>query len=354
MSRARNTALVVGGSGLVGGHLIRTLLDAGDWEVVATQRRAPAQQPATHRVIALDLEDAPQAGGALQEAGAVTHVFFLARTWQAGYRIERASNTAALAVVLDALQALPSLQHVQLIHGLKWYGSTQGPFPVPARESDPPPPVPHFYYDQRALVAQRSQGRGWHWSTLRPHCVSGVALGSPSNLMLGMGVYAALRKAQGLPLAFPASAAAFDARLTYTGADLLARAMRWAATDPSARDQDFNVANGDVFSWRQVWPAFAQAFGMEPAQPRPCRLSEEMPALAACWKSLAQQQGLVQDDLAALVDWHFMDATLALAWDQTLALDKLRGHGFAEAVDTPAMILDILARYRQQRILPAR
>jgi nucleoside-diphosphate-sugar epimerase len=171
--------------------------------------------------------------------------------------------------------------------------------------------------------------------------------------MLGLGVYAALMKAQGRPLAFPATQAAFEARLSYTGADLLARAMLWAATSPTARGQDFNVANGDEFSWSEVWPAFARAFGMAPAGPEPRALREEMPALAGLWRELARREGLAQHELSALVDWHFMDATLALGWDQTMALDKLRRHGFGDTVDTPAMILNILAEYRRQGILPA-
>lgn len=351
MTRSRKKALVVGGSGLVGRHLIQALA-ADDWEIVSTQRRVPMEAFATHRVIALDLLDGRAARAALGEAGDVTHVFFLARAWQPGYLIERNANVEALTVVLDALQDLPSLMHVQLIHGLKWYGSTLGPFQNPARESDPKPPVEHFYYDQRALVEARARGRHWHWSTLRPHCVCGIATGSPSNLMLGLGVYAALTRAQGKPLSFPSTQAAFEARLTVTNADLLTRAMLWAATDPAAQDQDFNVANGDTFSWREVWPVYARAFGMEPAGPQPRALCEEMPALAEPWRELARREGLAYDELSTLVDWHFMDATLALGWDQTMSLDKLRRHGFGDAVDTSAMILDILTAYRHQGILP--
>ncbi len=345
-------ALVIGGSGLVGGHLVRALVAAG-WETAATQRTPPRTPPATHRAIALDLLDPASVQALPGQVAGVSHVFFLARTLQKGYRIERESNVRVLEAVLDVLQDLPSLRHVQLVHGLKWYGSTAGPFPVPARESDPVPGAAHFYYDQHALVRERARGRPWHWSTLRPHCVSGVATHSPSNVMLGMAVYAQLMKEQGLPLAFPGSQAAFDARLTYTSADLLARAMLWAATDPAARDEDFNVANGDVFSWSQVWPAVAAAFGMEAAPPRPQALRDTMPPLADLWSRVVQRDALVSYALPALVDWNFMDATLALAWEQTMSLGKLRRHGFGETVDTPAMILEIIQAYRRLRILPA-
>ena len=345
-------ALVIGGSGLVGGHLIRALAAAG-WDTVATQRTPPPVQPATHRVIALDLLDPASVQAVPGQVASVSHVFFLARTLQTGYRIERESNVRVLEAVLDVLQDLPSLRHVQLVHGLKWYGSTAGPFPVPAHESDPPPNAPHFYYDQHALVQECALGRPWHWSTLRPHCVSGVATHSPSNVMLGMAVYAQLLKEQGVPLAFPGSQAAFDARLTYTSADLLARAMLWAATHEAARDEDFNVANGDVFSWAQVWPAFAAAFGMEAAPPRPQALRDTMPQLSSLWSQIVQRNALVPNALPAMVDWNFMDATLALGWEQTMSLEKLRRHGFAETVNTPSMIQEIVQAYRDLRILPS-
>lgn len=348
-----NTALIVGGSGLVGGHLVKQLQREGGWRVISTQRRLPAAPPIGVTPLALDVCDETSVGRALAGLAGVTHVFFLARVWDEGYVIGREQNVAALARVLDAIQDWPTLRHVQLVHGLKWYGSVEGPFPTPARESDPRPGKAHFYFDQRDLLAQRQQGRGWHWATLRPHCVSGVAVGSPSNVMLGMGVYAAVMRALGRPLAFPASQAAFDARLTYTDAGLLARAMAWAATAPAARDEDFNVANGDTFSWRNVWPAIAEAFGMRAAPPQPISLAEEMPRHRSVWARLAEAGGLAQPDIGKLVDWHFMDATLALQWDQTMSLEKLRARGFVAQVESRGMILDILRQYRQCRVLPA-
>jgi hypothetical protein len=108
-----------------------------------------------------------------------------------------------------------------------------------------------------------------------------------------------------------------------------------------------------VFSWSQVWPAVAAAFGMEAAPPRPQALRDTMPPLAGLWSRVVQRDALVPNALPALVDWNFMDATLALAWEQTMSLEKLRRHGFGETVDTPAMILEIIQAYRRLRILPA-
>ena len=52
-------------------------------------------------------------------------------------------------------------------------------------------------------------------------------------------------------------------------ADLIAEALAWAAEAPAARGQTFNITNGDVFVWENVWPAIAQALGLEPAFDHP-------------------------------------------------------------------------------------
>jgi hypothetical protein len=40
----------------------------------------------------------------------------------------------------------------------------------------------------------------------------------------------------------------------------LAKAMVWAATDPRAADEAFNINNGDLFRWEEMWPRIAAAF----------------------------------------------------------------------------------------------
>ena len=44
---------------------------------------------------------------------------------------------------------------------------------------------------------------------------------------------------------------------------MLARAIAWAGESEAARNEVFNVTNGDVFTWPNVWPAIADALGME-------------------------------------------------------------------------------------------
>ena len=44
--------------------------------------------------------------------------------------------------------------------------------------------------------------------------------------------------------------------------DLLARAMEWAAdVAEAARNEIFNITNGDVATWQDLWPTMADALG---------------------------------------------------------------------------------------------
>ena len=95
---AQRKALIVGGSGLVGTHLAQALREQG-WPVACAQRRPPAGGD-FDEVVAVDvLADV----GALASLKDVTHLFFLARVWEAGYVIGHQPNVDALRNVLDAV-----------------------------------------------------------------------------------------------------------------------------------------------------------------------------------------------------------------------------------------------------------
>ena len=64
--------------------------------------------------------------------------------------------------LLDAVEPeTRGLEHVHLVQGTKYYGMHRGPFRTPAREDDPRPATPNFYYEQQDLLVERQRGRGW-------------------------------------------------------------------------------------------------------------------------------------------------------------------------------------------------
>jgi nucleoside-diphosphate-sugar epimerase len=85
---------------------------------------------------------------------------------------------------------------------------------------------------------------------MRPQVVCGFALGSPMNMLSALGVLAAIQRERGEPLRFPGGAPCITQA---TDADLLARAIVWAAEDPACANETFNIANGDVMVWQEIF-----------------------------------------------------------------------------------------------------
>lgn len=351
---ARKQALIAGASGLLGTHFHRYLESLGDWDVITLSRK-PVEAGAAARHIALDLLDRDACAQAAPALAGITHVFYLSRVVEpdSDYVIKVDPNEAMFKNLIDHLDPVAQrLEHIQAMHGSKWYGSHLGPFKVPAKESHPRPAQALYYYGQHDYLAHKQDGRRWTWSTLRPHFVIGVAVGSPSNLVSAIGAYAAILRELGLPLYFPGSERAFDALLTYSDAELVSRAMLWAASEPGCAGQDFNIANGDYFRWRDVWGGFAAHFGMAPGASRPCNLKEFMRSKTPLWDRLVARHGLRHTAFGRIADWAFADSVFRLEWDQAISVVKSHQFGFGEMVDSERMFLNTLSEYRRLRILP--
>lgn len=347
------TALVAGAGGAASRRLIETLLAAPGWSVIGLARTPRATGPRLAWVSA-DLLDATACSQALADARGVTHVFYTARAKHGETGVESVEeNVAMLRNLLDAIEPVaPSLDHVHLVQGTKYYGMHLGPFRTPAREDDPRPAVANFYYDQQDLLAQRQRGRAWAWSASRPTFIYDFAPERARNAVAVIGAYAALCGALDIPFDFPGTAAAFDAQRDMTDASLLARAMVYAATAPACRNEAFNVVNGDVFCWRDLWPGIAADFGVVAGRARPFSLAEWVRDKQTVWDGIVRRRGLVGTRLDAVADWAFADFHWAHGYDIVSSPAKLQAAGFTETIDSGRMLLDHLARYREAKILP--
>ena len=143
-------------------------------------------------------------------------------------------------------------------------------------------------------------------------------------------------------------------------ADLLARAIDWAGTASAARGETFNITNGDVFVWRNVWPAIADALGMDVGVDEPQRLAHEMPAHEPLWAETVARHALrAPAQLDAMVGQSFVYADMLFGYGTTtmappvlVSTIKIRQSGFAECVDTEDMFIRLLRRMQDDRMLP--
>ncbi len=346
------TAVVVGATGIIGRAIAAKLAGLGGWRVLGVTRSG-GTVPGVDEAIAVDLRDPKEARRRLAPAAGATHLFFAAYFPQASWAAEVGPNLALLKSAVGGLEAVGApLQHVTLITGAKYYGVHLGPSPAPAAETEPRHVGPNFYYDQEDYLRSR-EGAAWRWTHLVPTHLTGFATGNPMNLALSIAVYASLVRAAGLRLDFPGSAAAFGAMTQVVDAEQLAEAAAWSAVTPQAAGEVFNVANGDPTRWSQLWPAFADYFGVHPGGPRPIPLSSFMPELAPLWNEMAAKFGLAQPELASLVNWGFLEFMFAIEYDIVLALGKIRRAGFTRHPDTLEGFLKRFDEYRRARIIPA-
>ena len=348
-----NTALVAGAGGAASKRLIEVLLADPDWSVIGLAR-TPRASSECLTFISVDLLDRDACAFALAGQKDVTHVFYTARAKHGETGSESVEeNVAMLRNVLDAVEpAAPGLAHVHLVQGTKYYGMHLGPFPTPAREDDARPNVPNFYYDQQDLLAQHQPGCNWTWSASRPTFIYDFAPERARNAVTVIGAYAALCRELGTPLDFPGSAAAFDALRDMTDASLLARAMTFIATAPACGNEAFNVVNGDVFRWRDLWPKIAAHFGIAAGDVRPLMLNEWVRDKHPVWQRVVSRHYLIETRLDDVADWAFADFHWGHGYDIVSSNVKLRHAGFHETLDSEDMFLAHLTRYRDAIILP--
>lgn len=89
------------------------------------------------------------------------------------------------------------------------------PVKIPMKESDPRQMGPNFYYNQEDYLRERvAHGAKWTWTANRPNPVCGFATGNPMNLVLSIGVYAAMCKEMNLPFRFPGGHKAYYDTIT--------------------------------------------------------------------------------------------------------------------------------------------
>lgn len=350
------SALVVGASGIVGNNLARHLAGKG-WTVYGLARRPPDDIDGVLPVRA-DLRDTASVRTAL--AGLrPTHVFFSTWMRQPTEAENIEINSALVRNLLDAVSSSGSLRHVALVTGLKHY---LGPFEsygkgklpaTPFREEQPRLDVANFYYAQEDEVFAAAARDGFAWSVHRPHTIIGYALGNAMNMGVTLAVYATICRETGRPFLFPGSAMQWNGLTDMTDARLLARHLEWAATTEAARNQAFNIVNGDVFRWSWMWQRLAGWFGLEPA-PFPGEgvpLEQQLADAGPIWADIARRHDLVEPDLAALVSpWH-TDADLGRPIEVVTDMSKSRKLGFLDYQATDDSFFELFARLRDARII---
>ncbi len=357
------TILIAGATGLVGYAALKHFTQDPDNRVIALSRRQPRDLHGA-QFISLDLADAAATREAARTLTGVTHLVYaalfelpgLVEGWRDDRQIR--VNDQMLRNLLEPLiEANPGLQHVTLLQGTKAYGVHVRAMKVPARENrSEMREQPNFYWAQKDYLRNRQKGASWHWTVLRPVLIVGEAIGGAMNLIPALGVYAALMRLKGDTLPYPGGAPRLSQAVD---ADLLARAIDWAGRTLAARNDIFNVTNGDVMVWENIWPAIAEANGMKPGGHEPFALQSLLETGAADWDFLCTSHNLAAPALADFVGLSLEYADYQMQFGRTepgppsfVSTIKINQAGFHDTIDTEAMFSKWFRAFQQARLLP--
>jgi nucleoside-diphosphate-sugar epimerase len=349
-------ALIAGVSGIVGNNLASHLISKG-WEVYGLARK-PQTGIAGVRPVAADRLELDPLREALSGINP-THVFITTWLRQASEAENCAVNGAMVRNLLAAVEAPGRLEHVALVTGLKHYLGRFEAYaktkPVtPFREEMPRVPGENFYYTQEDEVYSAAERRGFTWSVHRPHTIIGFALGNAMNMGVTLAVYATICRETGGSFVFPGSLQQWEGLTDVTDARILARHLEWAATPEAARNQAFNIVNGDIFRWNWLWPKLAADFGIEaaPYPGHPTPLEPQLADAGPIWAKLATKYNLAESDLGKLASaWH-TDMDLGREMEVVTDMTRSRLAGFHDYQPTLGSFLDLFARLRKDWIIP--
>jgi nucleoside-diphosphate-sugar epimerase len=251
---AQRTVLVVGASGLVGTAAVEAFLSSGD-NVIALSRRAPEIASTAHYThFSVDLTDEKACSDLGPQLNEVTHVVYAAvfelPGLMPGWTDERQmqTNLAMMANVMDVVcRHAKGFRHISFLQGTKAYGAHLHAIRIPARERYPRDNHANFYWLQEDYIRQKARDQNFTFTIWRPQLIVGPNYGVVMNPLPVIGAYAAIRKAEGKPFSYPGGA-----RWVWQATDtrVIAEAMEWAADNDVAKNETYNITNGEVFEWR--------------------------------------------------------------------------------------------------------
>lgn len=169
---------------------------------------------------------------------------------------------------LEKTGVITEVKRIILVCGAKQYGVHLGLPKLPMHEDAPwltsSEWPPNFYYNQQNILHDFCTKHNKEWVVTYPNDVIGFAMGNFMNLSAALALYVLVSKemSSGSGIEFPGSPTFYTHFDCFTSSKLHAEFCAWAALEPRAANQAFNVVNGDVESWQNLWPKVTAYFGI--------------------------------------------------------------------------------------------
>eukprot|EP01018_Ginkgo_biloba_P008997 Gb_39132 [translate_table: standard] len=174
------------------------------------------------------------------------------------------------------------------------------------------------------------------------------------HICLQTGVYAALCKKEGMEFRYPGNWVTWEGFMDASDADLVAEQQIWAAIESNGKNQAFNVTNGDVFRWKQLWRVIAEKMGVEVGSydGQGFSMAEEMKDKGNLWDTIVKENGLVETKIEQVGQWWFVDRILNRSFENVGSMNKSKKFGFFGFRNTENCCLQWIDRLRDHKIIP--
>lgn len=115
----------------------------------------------------------------------------------------------------------------------------------------------------------------------------------------------------------------------------------------------FNVADGEVVTWADVWGGVCAYFGLQgaPLTEGTFTAGTFISKHGGLWPGVVKREGLANMDILAH-NWWFVERILQIPFDRQFDLSSARQAGFKETVDTTRGYTLVFYRMRQVKMIP--
>jgi hypothetical protein len=172
------------------------------------------------------------------------------------------------------------------------------------------------------------------------------------NRMTAIAVYAAICAELDVPFAFPGKPGAWTALYEATDAPILAAAAQWVATSPACAGEAFNITNGDVFRWCNLWPQLAASFDVPTAEPRYQSLARFVADKAPVWDRIVVKHDLRPYAFEDVVSWASLMRSSAPSGTSPARRSKPAGTASTPWIETDRMFTELLDDLQRNHIIP--
>nr|ACZ66261.1 progesterone 5beta-reductase 2 [Digitalis purpurea] len=363
----KSVALIVGVTGIAGSGLAETLSKSdtpgGPWKVYGVARRPCPEWLAKLHVsyIQCDIGSTDDTSAKLSPLSDITHIFYV--SWTGSEDCDK--NAIMFKNILDSvIPNAPNLKHISLQTGIKHYwgnmvdemDTTNVSHDCPFYENMPRLRQPNFYYNLEDLLYEAcgTQNGALTWTVHRPALIFGFSPCSLMNIVATLSVYAAICKYENKPLVYTGTETSWNCLVDAVDSDLLADHLVWGAISPNAKNQAFNINNGDVFKWKHIWKVLADQFEIEFVGyegKEPVSLEGLMKDKDSVWDEIVERYDLVPTKLKDIAAFWFADVAFSIE-GAVSSMNKNKEFGFMGFRDSTKSFISSVNKVRTYRFVP--